>query len=69
MVYKKPISGENPNKCKSKKMYTVPFCQKFLTQLKSRILTIKIGVIFLYKNLCFFADLCQAEQVLIFLGI
>ena len=32
--------------------------QKFLTQLKSRILTIKIGVIFfLYKNLFFFARL------------
>ena len=38
-------------------IYTITFCQKFLTQLKSRILTIKIRVIFLYKNLFFFARL------------
>ena len=29
--------------------------QKFVTQLKCRILTIKIGVIFLYRKLFFFA--------------
>ena len=41
-----------------KHIYTITFCQKFLTQLKSRILTIKIGVIFfLCKNLFFFARL------------
>ena len=33
------------------------FGQKFLTQLKWRILTIKIGVTVLYKNLFFFARL------------
>ena len=33
------------------------FLSKFLTQLKSRILTIKIGVMFLCKNLFFFARL------------
>ena len=38
-------------------MDTIASCQKFLTQLKSRILTIKIGVIFLDKNLFFFATL------------
>ena len=27
-------------------IYTITFCEKFLTQLKSRILTIIIGVIF-----------------------
>ena len=37
-------------------IYTITFCQTFLTQLKSKILTIKIGVIFLYTNLFF----CQA---------
>ena len=48
-------------------IYTITFCQKFLTQLESRILTIKIGVIFLYKKESIF--LCQAEQVLIVMGI
>ena len=48
-------------------MYTITLCQKFLTQLKSRILTIKIGMVVLYKNLFFFA--MRAEQVLLFLGI
>ena len=38
-------------------IYTITFCQNFLTQLKSGLLTIKIGVIFLYKNLFFFARL------------
>ena len=38
-------------------IYTITFCQNFLTQLKSGIFTIKIGVIFLYKNLFFFARL------------
>ena len=33
------------------------FCQQFLTQLKSRILTIKTRVIVLYKDLFFFARL------------
>ena len=57
MVYGKHIFRENSNKCKSKKTYTLTFCQKFLTQLTSGILTIKIGVIFLYKNPFFFARL------------
>ena len=51
------LSSETPNKCKSKETYTIIFCQKFLTQLKSRILTIKTGVIVLYKDLFFFARL------------
>ena len=38
-----------------------------LSQLKSRILTIKIGVIIFEKKKPIF--LCQAEQVLVFLGI
>ena len=41
-------------------IYTITFCQMFLTQtiiLQSRILTIKIGVAFLYKNLFFFSRL------------
>ena len=33
MVYGKHISSENPNKYKSKEIYTNNFCQKFLTQL------------------------------------
>ena len=33
------------------------FCQKVLTKLRSRILTIKIGVICLYKNVFFFSRL------------
>ena len=40
-----------------KHIYTITFCQKLLTKLKSRILTIKIGVILMYKNLVFFARL------------
>ena len=46
-IFGKHISSENQ----------ITFCQKFLTQLKSRILTIKLGVIFLYENLFFFARL------------
>ena len=42
------------------------FCQKFLTQIKSRIVTIKIVVTFFAEEPIF---LCQGEQVLIFLGI
>ena len=41
-------------------IYTITFCQMFLTLtiiLKSGILTIKIGVPFLYKNLFFFSRL------------
>ena len=41
-------------------------CQKFLTQLKRRILTIKIGVIFFVKEAIF---LREAEQFPIFLHI
>ena len=32
-----------------KRIYTITFCQKFLTKLKSRILTIKIGVTLLLE--------------------
>ena len=42
------------------------FCQKFLTQIKSRILTITIVVTSFVEEPIF---LCQGEQVLIFLGI
>ena len=45
------------------------FCQKLLMQLKLRSLTVKIGVIVLYKDLHVRIFLCQAEQVLIFLSI
>ena len=40
--------------------------QKFLTQLETRILTIKIGVIFLYKNLSFFGRLNRFLYVWVF---
>ena len=41
-------------KCKSnEKLYTITFCQKFLTQLKSRNLTIKIDHFRDATNLCF----------------
>ena len=49
-----------------KHIHNITFCQKFLTQLESRILTMKIGVIFYIQEPFF---LYQAEQVLIFLGI
>ena len=42
------------------------FGQKFLTQLKSRILTIKIIVTLFAEEPIF---LCQGKQFLIFLGI
>ena len=51
-------------------IYTITFCQKFLTQLKSRILN------FDHQNWSDFLVeeptnifLCQAEHVLIFFGI
>ena len=39
------------------------FCQKLLTQLKLTILTIKIAVIVLYKNLFFFARLRTGSYI------
>ena len=47
-------------------MSTITFRQKFLLHLKSRILTIKIGVIFLYKNLSFFGRLNRFLYVWVF---
>ena len=41
----------------NQRTYTITFRRKFLTQLKSRILTIKIGVIFSYKDVFLFARL------------
>ena len=64
MVYRKEIASENPSKPKEN-IYTIKFCQKFLTQLKSKILMIKIGVTFLYKNLFFFSRLNR----FLFLGV
>ena len=49
---KKKKKKKNPEN-----IHTITFCQQFLTQLKSRILTIKIGVIFLDNNIFFFARL------------
>lgn len=52
-------TGENPNECKSREnIYTITFCEKFLTQLKYR--KIKIGVILLHKILFFFARLSRS---------
>ena len=56
MVYRKEIASENPSKPKEN-IYTIKFCQKFLTQLKSKILNIKIGLNFLGKKLFFFSRL------------
>ena len=56
MVYRKEIASENPSKPKEN-IYTIKFCQKFLTQLKSKILNIKIGLNFLCKKLFFFSRL------------
>ena len=57
LIYGKHISSENPNKCQSKKAYSykITFCQKFLTDLKSRILTIKFEAIFFLRIRTYFS--------------